>query len=257
MRVKNTTNIPAEIVRDVIRFVRPPGISNFDVMLRNSTGRYVAGRAYTQGSGYHSRAVPFIVCRVPTETLPRWEITREMGGRMRRFTTAERERPIAMKGEKWTRKNVPVYPLMLSPYQRGQLRGKRYYIANRIEHLVYIVAHELRHLWQAKGGSRRRGMAHGARGQFSEIDTESFAIRMLRAWRRHVATAATPAKPQLPNSEADKAAKRAAAARARLLASITKTTASLKRWNTKAKRANTAIKKLNRTLKRLQKKAGQ
>ena len=43
MRLRNTTDIPDEYVREVIRFVRPPGISNFDVEVRNSS-RGVCGR---------------------------------------------------------------------------------------------------------------------------------------------------------------------------------------------------------------------
>ena len=53
---------------------------------------------------------------------------------------------------------------------------------NRTEALVAIVAHELRHLWQAK--HKRGWRVWGARGQFSERDADAYALRMLRAWRR-------------------------------------------------------------------------
>src|SRR5689334_10052918 len=54
--------------------------------------------------------------------------------------------------------------------------------------LVYLAAHELRHLWQAARWRDDRKSAnlplyHGARGKFSEVDTEGFAITMLREWR--------------------------------------------------------------------------
>jgi len=45
------------------------------------------------------------------------------------------------------------------------------------------MAHELRHLWQAKA-KNKRGYFWGGRGKFSEIDTESYAIQCLRKWRK-------------------------------------------------------------------------
>ncbi len=56
----------------------------------------------------------------------------------------------------------------------------------RIEALVLILAHELRHSWQSKVPRGYR--VWGARGQYSERDCDAYAIRMLRAWRRLGAT---------------------------------------------------------------------
>lgn len=167
MRLRNTTDIPNEIAKQVIAFVRPPGISNFDVMLKN--GKHLAGMAYYRGSAYHATASPFVTLRVPpTIGLPIKKWARKDGVIV-----------------KWNERK-PSYPTQLRTYQIGQLKGRRYYIANEIEALVYLAAHELRHLWQHKTGKRRSGMAFGARGIASEIDTESFAIRKLREWRRAV-----------------------------------------------------------------------
>ena len=55
-------------------------------------------------------------------------------------------------------------------------------LGSRVEALVYLAAHELRHLWQARVPRGRR--VWGARGQFSERDADAYAIRMLRKWRR-------------------------------------------------------------------------
>ena len=41
------------------------------------------------------------------------------------------------------------FPTTVTPYQYGQHKGRRYLTANRTEALVYIAAHELRHLWQS------------------------------------------------------------------------------------------------------------
>jgi hypothetical protein len=142
MRVKNTTTIPSETLREIIRFVCPPGVSGFDVRLNNCRGIF-KGRAYAKGSAYHDRACPFVVLYIGADSwfpyTRRWQSPK--GG------------------------YLPIPPL-----------------ANRVEALVYIAAHELRHLWQERIPRGRR--VWGARGQYSERDADAYALRMLRAWRR-------------------------------------------------------------------------
>lgn len=75
------------------------------------------------------------------------------------------------------------YPSWIHPYQRGQLKGKKYWLASLEERIVYITAHELRHMWQRKSRNKA-GYVWGSRGKFSEIDADSYALKMLRAWRR-------------------------------------------------------------------------
>jgi len=65
---------------------------------------------------------------------------------------------------------------------------------NRVEALVAITAHELRHLWQAQHPKGWR--VWGARGQFSERDADAYALHMLRLWRRASHTAAQAAEEQ-------------------------------------------------------------
>lgn len=55
---------------------------------------------------------------------------------------------------------------------------------SRLEVFVMIMAHELRHLWQAKSKGRPRGMVYGAKGRFSERDADAYGLRMLRRFRR-------------------------------------------------------------------------
>ena len=138
MRLKNYTDIPDETIREIIRAVRPAGISNFDVRVSNSQFG-MAGRAYSQGSGYHETAAPFIVCRIAK--------------------TEKRARHI--------RKAYCGYLPMV--------------IGSRLEALVILLAHELRHLWQAK---HTRGKVYGAKGKFSERDADAYALQMLRRFRR-------------------------------------------------------------------------
>ena len=50
------------------------------------------------------------------------------------------------------------------------------------EAVVALVAHEIRHLWQARHPKGWR--VWGARGRMSERDADAYAIRKLREWRR-------------------------------------------------------------------------
>ena len=69
------------------------------------------------------------------------------------------------------------------PYQYGQFKkGKTYWVYSRTELLVVIASHELMHVRQAKG--KPHGRVWGARGQYSEIETEAYAIRKLREFRK-------------------------------------------------------------------------
>lgn len=161
MRVNNTTNMPNELIREIIAFVRPSGLSKFDVMVKN--GEHIAGRAYYKGSGYHSTADPFIVCRIPE--------------------TKGTKKTYAQMGAITLKQIITNYPRLLHTYQIGHLKDKRYWLADRTECLVYIIAHELRHIWQA-GMKNKRGYYPKSRGKFSEIDSEGYALTMLRAWRK-------------------------------------------------------------------------
>jgi hypothetical protein len=77
------------------------------------------------------------------------------------------------------------YPYRLHTYQRGQLKGRRYYLSSLTEALIYLLAHELMHTKQGqRHGKRRYKKVWGARGKYSEIETESYAIRKLREYRR-------------------------------------------------------------------------
>lgn len=142
MRLRNATEIPNELVRDVIRFVCPPGVTGFDVRLGKSGGGD-KGKAYVGGSRYHDRAVPFI--------------------------------------------NVYLDPATVYPTPPGAARSAglgylpRPRCANAVEMAVYLLAHELRHLWQKRVPRGRR--VWGSRGQFSERDACAYGIRMLRQWR--------------------------------------------------------------------------
>lgn len=131
----NTTSIAPDLLREIVRFVMPPGVHGIRIEVRN-TARVHGGAA--------------------------WIGSRRIGIR---FETTLR------------------YPNFIRPYWRGQLNGRRYWLASLTERIVYIAAHELRHCWQKKARNKA-GYTWGSRGRYSEIDADSYAIRMLRAWRR-------------------------------------------------------------------------
>jgi len=140
MQLTNTTNLDNGKIREIIKMVRPSGISNFDVMIKNSKSNHCCGTAYSKGSSMHYSARPFMVIRIP--------------------------------------KNDSKYP-----YRTYE--GKGYIptiILNKLEDIVYVIAHELRHLWQSKVKKGYR--VWGARGQFSERDADAYAIRKVREFRR-------------------------------------------------------------------------
>lgn len=141
MRLKNTSALPTSLVRDLIRFAKPSGISNFDVMAKKSSGSFY-GRAYGQGSGYHSTANPFVVVRIGKNKYP-FRVDRDKG--------------------------------------RGYLPVTAY---SQTELFLHVLAHELRHLWQAKHPKGWR--VWGAKGQFSERDADAYAINVVRRYRREV-----------------------------------------------------------------------
>lgn len=70
------------------------------------------------------------------------------------------------------------------PYFVERKKGKgylSYLLLSRTECLIHVLAHELRHLWQSK---HKRGRVFGARGRQSERETDAYAIRKVREWRR-------------------------------------------------------------------------
>lgn len=185
MRLRNTCGIPDETVRQVVEWVAETlGIGGFDVECRNCSGT-LAGMAYSKGSSYHATSKPFVVLRVGTEhTRPQWIVKKDG-----QTIVGPRRALLKYGAENIQRIHRVRFPAIFTPYQYAQHRNKKYVIASRIEALVYIAAHELRHIWQSRRWHDKRGCKklpyfHGARGKFSEIDTEAFAIHMLRSFRK-------------------------------------------------------------------------
>lgn len=75
-------------------------------------------------------------------------------------------------------KNNPKYPYTMAT-GNGYLDVEVY---SEKEAALFVTAHELRHLWQAKVKSGWR--VWGSRGQYSERDADAYGLRMLRSYRR-------------------------------------------------------------------------
>jgi len=159
MRILNSTKWPDSVLRDIIGFCNPSNVAGFDIAFKNSG--WFHGRAWIQGYYRHERAmrskgkdandVPYIVIYIKHGVLPTTRYTK---------------------------------PTVYIERKKEGYLGTRQFTPH--EDLVTLIAHELRHLWQAKISRGHR--VWGARGQFSERDCDAYGIRMVRRWRREQRT---------------------------------------------------------------------
>lgn len=110
MKLKNYTPYDSDLLREIIRFVCPPGVAGFDISFKNSA-RSWRGRAYVEGCSCHCRPCMLVIigCQKP-------------------------QPPEARKICRWN---------LGGAYLEHETHSDT-------EALVDIVAHELRHLWQRK-----------------------------------------------------------------------------------------------------------
>lgn len=217
MRLVNHTDVPTDLVRDILAFVRPPGIAGFDVRISNCGSGPGRGRAYPGGSSYHDRRCPFVIASIPkTDAAARhyWH------------------KPTTSNPDGGWKGYLPIP------------------VGNRVEAIVMILAHELRHLWQRRVPTGRR--VYGARGVYSERDADAYAKRMLRAWRRRdvklpatLVTAATGPVVFVPAPDP---------AIARRAAKLAAKEAQAKRLATKIKALTTRWKKVVRSIAGMKKR---
>lgn len=177
-RIQNftPTRIGNGVARDVLAFVCPPGVTG-TVAIKRANGYGYRGLAHTSRNyvtvwiGDESR----FPCRGTDK--------RKLRAQLRQW----RKVPATTSYAHWygqDGKIVRVTERMRRPAKPGPGNGylPRPALGNQIEAFVYVLAHELRHLWQARVPRGRR--VWGARSQFSERDADAYALRMLRAWRR-------------------------------------------------------------------------
>jgi hypothetical protein len=160
MRLRNQTKLPSKLLRDIVNFCAPPGVT--DYLIRFTHGRSYSARAYAR------QYAEFVAAK-------------EHDFRSRAY---------------WEKTGTECSDVVvrIPPYSKGRgkiennSRGGRGYLPSveytREEAVVYLVAHELRHLYQGLHPSRQRDRVWGARGQFSERDADAYAISRVRHWRR-------------------------------------------------------------------------
>jgi hypothetical protein len=168
MRVKNYTKYDTKKLKEMIRFCKPSKITNFDIVFKN-TDTGVCGRAYCAGCSLHSTSAPFVTIRI--------------GDEERFIKKAIKKGVCRADGSPINWKHLR-YPRIID-YNGEKKRGYIRYIAlDKDEHIVHVIAHELRHLWQSKVTEGHR--VWGARGKFSERDADAYAIRKTREWRKKI-----------------------------------------------------------------------
>jgi hypothetical protein len=173
MRLKNYTDISNEKLRDMIQFVKPNGISDFKLTVYNSKEGWGCGKACPEYNELYVR-LPKAKCTYPylrdnskkrTRVVKLyWDQLNEKTGKWEQWYQTKH---IALPEESWKSKGGYIPCLILS----------------REESTIYLLAHELRHLWQYKHKGKR-GRVWGARGLYSERDTCAYAIRKTREWRK-------------------------------------------------------------------------
>lgn len=149
MHITNYTKVPLELLKEIIDFCRPPQPDRFDIAFKNSDQFH--GRAYVKGCSYHDRSS-------------------RKKGRVGKSRTPY----VVINVPKFKRYRKP----NVTDHGKGYLRSVQFTFE---EDIVHLVAHELRHLWQAKVPKGRR--VWGARGVYSERDADAYAIARVRAWR--------------------------------------------------------------------------
>lgn len=67
MKIKNYTDYSVKDLREIIKFVKPSGVSKFDISFKNCQYAY-RGMAYTEGCSYHDSPAPLIIVSVGKRT---------------------------------------------------------------------------------------------------------------------------------------------------------------------------------------------
>jgi hypothetical protein len=158
VKIRNLTVLPTARLRELAVFAAPPGVAGVFITFKHR--RSYCGRAYCdnwlssrkgESRTYLEKnrgwtELPDLVIGVPKKPRGQGKIEHN---------------------NNWIKKG------------RGYLRSVEY---TQAEAIVHLLAHEMRHLWQAKISRGYR--VWGARGQYSERDCDAYAIRAVRHWRR-------------------------------------------------------------------------
>jgi hypothetical protein len=200
MRIRNYTDFPVDKIRDIIKFVKPNGLStsNFDIKVTNASHNH-CGVFYEKG-GYSTKPKamgtadrPLIIARITKNE-----------NEYPHFTEYQRTRRVTLywdqyneRKEKWQiwhhHKNISKCNVKKTAehwynWRITKLKDTGGYIDNLIlsreEALVHVLAHEFRHYWQTNHLGRRGKFRGERRSGCSDTGADIYAIRKVRAWRR-------------------------------------------------------------------------
>jgi hypothetical protein len=157
VKVRNQTGLSTERLREIIKFCCPSGVTDFLITFKNWTGY--------GGCAYMDQWLDYITDKGKGRGRAYWSNTGT------ECSDVIIQIPKNSKGSgKIEHKNTP---------SGAYLRSIEF---TQEEAIVHLVAHELRHLWQARVKKGHR--VWGARGRYSERDCDAYATRTVRHWRR-------------------------------------------------------------------------
>jgi hypothetical protein len=166
--LKNTTRHSDNEIAEILEFSMPQGMPEFDATITRRFRDRFRGTCYPSGCWLHevNPSKPLIIVRTSEneKDFPYWIERGDKLKMARRSTTAE---TYASSASKYIPKRHGYISTLLRSPQ---------------ECLVYVTAHELRHLYQAKN---KADWVFGSKGRrSSEHDADAYAIAKVREWRR-------------------------------------------------------------------------
>jgi hypothetical protein len=199
MKLANTTNFPDEKIREIIQFVKPNNLpsSVFDVTIKNGGGSGYFRPSADLLIDTKFRSDRPIVCPKRTQIYAtinnhdKFPFNRSdaENGETRKVTLYYDK--YNTKKEKWEKWHVWHFVGISKAYLRRKgIKSQNRFgasikclLLDQTEELVETLAHEFRHYWQSNHKTKR-GKVKGSRGQYSEKDADSYAIRKVREWRK-------------------------------------------------------------------------
>jgi hypothetical protein len=158
MKIRNLTGLATDRLRELALFAAPPGVAGVFITFKHR--RDYCGKAYC-GNWLRSRKGKGRLYLEKKRGLT------ELPDLMIGIRKAPRGVGKVENDNVWIKKG------------RGYLHSVEY---TQEEAILHLLAHEMRHLWQARIPKGRR--VWGARGQYSERDCDAYAIGVVRHWRR-------------------------------------------------------------------------
>jgi hypothetical protein len=157
VKIRNQTGLPTERLREIIRFCCPSGVTDFLITFKHWNA-YCGCAQAKQWSEYSTDKDKRL-------------------GRAYWSDTGTEVSDVIIKIRKNAKGSGKIEE---RAWKKGAYLPSDKYTQE--EAIVHLVAHELRHLWQAKVKKGRR--VWGARGRYSERDCDAYAIGVVRHWRR-------------------------------------------------------------------------